>query len=326
MRIRASSLCSSTATVALAIVLVCPAARAEDADASTDAARHFARGVSLYGETDYRGALVEFERAYATSPNLAVLYDIGETRFQLQDYAAALTTFERYLMEAAPMDARRAEVEGDMEVLRARVGHLSVVTTPPGVEVAVDDRVIGRTPLDAPILVSIGRRKIVATLRGRPPVTREVDIAAGDQAAVTIDVPDPALAAPPMPAPAPETHESSSARPSGGTAAWRSLGWFLTGISAAGAATFGVLALRASSDLQGARATYPTSPATLSSDARLATTYSIVADSLGAAAILFGGVTLYATLSPRHAPSQSGGIGAARVGVGPASARFEVTF
>jgi tetratricopeptide (TPR) repeat protein len=109
---------------------------------------HFDRGVTLYGETDYPGALVEFKRAYALSPNSAVLYNIGEAQYQIQDYASALVTFTRYLVEVPPGGPHRGEVENNVEVLRTRVGHLTIVTVAPGADVSVDDRPAGKTPFD----------------------------------------------------------------------------------------------------------------------------------------------------------------------------------
>jgi tetratricopeptide (TPR) repeat protein len=319
------TLARGTAT-ALAVALCLGSLETRGDEGSTDAARHFARGVSLYAEADYRSAVVEFERAYAASPNLAVLYNIGETRFQMRDYAGSLASFERYLAEAPPTDGRRAEVEGDLEVLRSRVARLSIVTQPPGAEVTVDDREVGRTPLDAPVVVSIGRRKVVASLRGHRPAARDVDVAAGDETSVVLDLPAPEAAPATATARPSSATESTSPPVESGGNRLRMLGWFLTGTSAAGAITFGVLALSASHDLEGARAAYPTSAATLSHDASLATTYSLVADSLTAAALIVGGITLYATVSSSRAPAASGGLGAARVMLGSGSARFEATF
>jgi hypothetical protein len=328
--VRLPRYCAALSALAF-ICLAAPAVHAQENNSSADAARHFARGVALYDEADYRAAVVEFERAYATVPNLAVLYDIGEAEYQMKAYAGALVTFERYLNDAPPADARRAEVAADVEVLRTRVGHLSITTLPPGAEVTVDGRAIGRTPLDKPVLVSVGRREVVASLPGRPPVVRDVDVAADDQTAVVLDLPssdagatETATSAAPAPA-APEAQRTPAAPESSGGSTLRALGWLVTGASAAGAATFGVLTLRASSDLSRARDAYPTSAATLSHDAAVVRAYSIAADSLAAAAIVVGGVTLYSTVSSPSA-RESGSIGTARVSIGPASARFEMTF
>jgi len=180
------------------VTFAATSASAQERGASTrDAAKHFQRGVTLYGEADYRGALVEFKRAYALTPNTAVLYNVGETEFQLQDYAGALTTFERYEAESGSSDPQRAEVENTIEVLRSRVGRVSVTTVPPGADVTVDDRAVGKTPLDKSVLVSVGHRKVTASFVGRTPVVRYVDVAANDNQTVTLEVPGP-TAAPPI--------------------------------------------------------------------------------------------------------------------------------
>jgi hypothetical protein len=62
----------------------------------------------------------------------------------------------------------------------------------------------------------------------------------------------------------------------------------------------------------------------------MTTTYSIVADSLTAAAVLVGGITLYSTLSSSSSPSSKrgsrDGAPATRLSLGPGSAHFEMTF
>jgi hypothetical protein len=155
-----------------------------------EAAKHFQRAVALYGEAAYRAALAEFKRAYALVPNSAVLYNIGETEYQLRNYAAALTTFGRFLAEASPGDSHHAEVESSMAVLRKHVGHLSVMTVPPGADIAIDGQPVGRTPLDEPVLVSIGLRKVVASMTGRPPVTRFVDVGTDGTVSLKLSLPE----------------------------------------------------------------------------------------------------------------------------------------
>lgn len=310
-----------------ALLIARAVAAQESPGATREAGRHFQRGVALYSEADYRAALVEFRRAYALAPSVPVLYDIGEAQFQLQDYAAALPTFERYLAESAPGDGHRPEVESNVEILRARVGHVTVTTIPAGADVTIDDLAVGRTPLDRPVLVSIGRRKIVVTAIGRPPVTRYVDVATDDNLPVTIALADAA-----GPAQAPAVKQAASSRPgpspepSTGGSTWRVIGWTTTGLLAAGAVTFGVLAEKASSDLTRARSTYPVSQESLAHQANLTTTYSILADSLAVGALLTGSITLLTSLI---GPSDAGPrdcAGATRFDIGPGSARLEVSF
>jgi PEGA domain len=313
--------------VVYAALLLAPPARAEDSNvAAHQASAHFQRGVTLYGEADYRAALVEFRRAYTIAPNAGVLYNIGETQYQLQDYAGALTTFERYVAESGAGDGHRAEVENNLDVLRARVGHVAVSTVPAGADVTVDDQPAGRTPLDRALLVSIGHRKVVATLAGRPAVTRYVDVAAGDNLAVTLSMPAP------EPTPVAATHalpnvpalDEPTSSHAGST--WRTVGWGTTLLMAGGAVTFGILASRESTALSAERSTYPASSATLDHDASVTHTDSILADSLTAGALLVGGVTLVSALLSRSATPGRGSNDAPHVVLGPGSARLEGTF
>jgi tetratricopeptide (TPR) repeat protein len=300
-------------------------ARAQDpSSAMREAGKHFEHGVTLYGEADYPGALVEFKRAYALSPNSAVLYNVGEAQYQLQDYASALTTFTRYLAEAPPGGGHRTEVENDLDVLRTRVARVMIVTVPPGAEVSVDDQPAGKTPLDERLLVSVGHRKVTALIPGRPPATRFVDVAADDNLSVTLDLPpsgsDPGAA---------RTASDRMTPAEGGShsraaAALRALGWGATGVLAAGAAGAGALALKESSDLRSARNTFPVSPVTLQQDSDRTRTYSLLADSLTAGAVVVGTITLLSTLAAPSAERRAEG--AARLRLGLASAVFEASF
>jgi hypothetical protein len=310
----------------LPMALVSPrAARAEEG--AREAGKHFQRAVALYGEADYRAALVEFRRAYALSPNAAVLYNVGEAEYQLQDYAGALVTFERFLSESSPLDSHHAEVESNVETLRSRVGRLTITTSPPGADIAVDDQVVGKTPLDRSVLVSIGHRKVVTSMPGRLPVTRYVDVAAEDNVAVALQLPpqsDPSSQPPSFPS---QSAPADTGRPSRSGPALREAGWVTTGTLAAGAVSFGILAWRESSNLKTARGTFPTSSATLQHDASMTQTFGAIADWLTAAALVVGGITLYSTLSSSSSSAtQRGSTGTTRIVLGPGAARLEGTF
>jgi PEGA domain len=298
------------------------AAAAEDsASAAREAAKHFERGVALYREMDYPAALVEFKRANALASNSTVLFNIGQAQYQLQDYAGALVTFTRYLAESPAGDGHRAEVEGTIEILRTRVGHVSITTSPPGADVAVDDQAVGKTPLAERVLVSVGRRKISAALAGHVAASRFVEVAADDNVPVTLELP-PVTSAPA----AALTASATGSQPGGGEsshigATLRIVGWVATGVLAAGAVTSGVLALQESRALRNARNQFPGSSQTLNHDSQLTLTYSVLADTLGAAAIVVGGVTLFSTLTSGSASHH-----AAALWVGPTSARFELRF
>lgn len=297
----------------LALYSVCASAQERGPDAST----HFRRGVELYNEANYEAALVEFQRAYVLVPTAVTLFDIGQAQFELQDYAGALKTFQIFLDKFEDDAVHRAEVTTNLGILRSRVGSIRITSAPPGADVAVDDVFAGTTPLAQPVLVSVGHRKVTASMSGRPTVVRYVDVAAEDEIPVTLPFLQPSPLPPPQPS---ETRPSHPAEPSIKAA---TVGWVVTGVLAAGAGVLGGLAIAEAHSLDDARRAYPASPTTLRHDANLTSVYSAVADGLGAAAIVAGGLSLYWTLSASHS---KGGTQAELVRFGPASIAFEARF
>jgi hypothetical protein len=263
------------------------------ASAVAEAGKHFQRGVTMYNEADYRAALVEFRRAYEIAPNAAVLYNIGQTYYQLQNYAAALVALGRYLTEAGPTAPHRKDVEQTIDTLQTRVGKVAISTGAPGADITVDDELVGKSPLEEPVLVSIGRRKITALRDGRVLETRFVDIAAGDTVSVALaaDVRGPAVG--------PAAPENRGASPS-----TIRTGWIITGIIGAVAVGAGGYAWLEAHNLSNTRSANPVAiDAVDSKHEDLATTssrvktFSVIADVAGLAAVAAGGVTLYLALS-----------------------------
>src|SRR6476619_3947094 len=147
MTARVLSLAMMAGVVCLALASPAGAQPTPSPSAVAEAGKHFQRGVTMYNEADYRAALVEFRRAYETAPNAAVLYNIGQTYYQLQNYAAALSTLERYLAESGPTAPHRQEVEQTIATLQARVGKVAITTNVPDCEITIDDELVGKTPL-----------------------------------------------------------------------------------------------------------------------------------------------------------------------------------
>ncbi len=305
----------------LGVGVMAPATAVAEPDGGVrEADRHFQRGVALYVEADYRGALVEFERAYTLAPNGIVLFNVGETQYQLRDYAAALATFEHYLVEAPANDSHRTLAEANLKELRTRVGRLRIVTVPAGAEISIDDKVVGQTPFDKAIVVGIGQLSVRATMPGRPPVVRTVDVAAEDDVPVTIELPEPVQTASRTQSPVPLNLADRPPLAARDTSSWRVAGWVVTGLLAGGAITFGVLARSESQDLVTARKQFPADPKTLNDRANRTRSLSIVADSLAAGAVVIGAITLFVTIGA-HGESRSG-----QVVLGPGSAGFHMQF
>ncbi|WP_437953857.1 hypothetical protein WME98_26520 [Sorangium sp. So ce296] len=321
------------ALVAAAIVSGFPGgALARPADKTAEADARFRRGVELYKEADYGAALTEFRRAYALAPAYQVLYNVAGACYQLRDYACALRAFERYLTDggAQIVADRRAEVERDIAVLRGRVATVALSTSVPDVEIAVDDVPVGRTPLAEPLLMSAGRRRIVAAAAGRPAVTRIIDVAGGDQVELRLEIPDayaaqPVGAGPRVAAPAPPGQPGGPAdRAPRRERSVPVLPWIATGALAAGAAFTGVLALSASSDLTAKLDAFEADERDIQSASTRKATLALTTDLLAGAAVVVGGVALYLTVAggserPGGARASSPSI---RAAVAPSSLRL----
>jgi hypothetical protein len=267
-----------------------------------DAKAHFKSGTELYDENNFRGALVEFQRAYELAPSYRILYNIGQVDMELQDYAGALVAYRRYLREGGSdvPPARVGQVKDELDKLSRRVGQV-VVQTGAGAEVILDDLRVGFAPLPEPLTVNTGRHQVTVHVPGHDPDTRVVDIAGQETITVAIDND---LAAPggggtsggsvSTTAPAPVPSGPPSRAP-------MITMWTFTGVFAVTATITGIIALSDAGTLSDLRNTYPTSKSQLDSARSKVTTMAAVTDAFGAAAIVSAGIATYLTLCHHHA-------------------------
>jgi len=264
-----------------------------------EAGRRYDRGLKFYSEGEYRLAVIEFERTYELVPDYRVLYNIGQVRIQLGDYARARKALERYMREGQDkIKADRAQaVKNDLDMLEGRTATLKIAATPEGVEVLVDGESVGTTPLTDPILLNAGDHNVELRKVGfRPLVVRRTlagsDAATLDAKLEPVPVATPTAVAPLSPAVAPAPRSS--------TPMW--IGWSVTGGLAAGAIVTSILGNKAADDLDDARNRRDVSSADLKSDGNRAKMLLVTSDALAAAAVVAGGVSLYLTLrSPTRA-------------------------
>jgi len=232
---------------------------ADEKEARKEASEHFLRGVKLYRDADYAAALVEFKRAYELAPNYRVLYNLGQTSRELKDYASALSAYRRYLDEGGDEvgRSRKRQVEKALEDLIDRVGELTITANVDGAEVQIDDEVIGVTPLDEPVVVNIGKRRVGANLEGHVPARRVVEVAGRDAVDVELNLvplnddrndPDP------VPDPRPVAEEEDDFPVAG------VVGLGITGACGIATGVLGGLALAAMGERDDALGTFPGSP------------------------------------------------------------------
>lgn len=210
-----------------------PVQAAEPSDEAKERARmHFKMGVDFYHERNYAAALVEFKRAYELAPHYKLKFNLGQTAFELQDYAYAIDNLNGYLEEGGdevPPDRTRI-VSEMIENLHSRLAFVTITSNEDDAQVYVDDRLIGQTPFGKPVPIGAGRRRVVAIKQGFVTVEQRLDLAARDHVDLPLEF-----------APPPEAEQvvvtkvvSEGLHP----AVWVGVG---AGVVAAGAATLAVL-------------------------------------------------------------------------------------
>jgi tetratricopeptide (TPR) repeat protein len=305
--------------LAAVVPLVLAVSSSALAQPSAEAEVHFKRGVSLYQETDFKAALVEFKRAYELSHKWQLLYNVAQAEYQTRDYAAALSSFETFLREGGERipKARRGEIEQEIARLRMRVGKVTVRSNVPGSVVLIDDEPVGQAPITRN--VAVGGRRIVVKRDGYATWTRNVEVASGDDLLF-----DAMLAGgPAVVAPHPETTPPPPSPPPEPVASRRFFWepWAVTGVLAAATVTTGILALNASSKLDSEKNRFDVTDSELDDASSKAKTFAIVSDILFFTTLAAAGASLYFTLQPpswapaaslRVAPTASGILAAGR--------------
>lgn len=284
----------------LAIASIAVPAAAQPKDPVEEATVHFKRGTEFYDENDFRGALIEFQRAYELVPSWKILFNIGQVEMELKNYAGALAAYTRYLREGGPdvPAGRVAQVNADIERLKGRVGRIGIRTTD-GAEVLVDALSVGHAPLPEPVLVNAGRHEVKVMMAGHPPQTRVIDVAGQQELTLVLPLVAPTRV---EEAPAAPKQDRSTRPPSKLPMV---MSWSVTGALAATAGVFAVMTYTRDSRLEELRDTYPVDKQALEDQADRRRSAALLADGFAAAALVAGGVSLYLTLtrpSTKEAP------------------------
>ena len=291
----------------LSLVLVSHARGQEQA---VDSARaSFQAGVELFKEGSFEGSLAEFKKAYQTSPSYRVLYNIAQVYFELHDYVNSYATLKDYVEQGGSdiSAARLAQVEELNRKLEKRIGTVEIVCDVNDADIRIDDISVGKSPLESPVLVNAGPRRIAAVKTGYPVSARIVTLAGMERATVKLEVTLPPEAKPERPVAAPATTtvlaKDPSAMPDALAPLPRShrkgivVSLSVAGVSALATGIFGWQMLKAKSDFDREVAKTPYSKSIADSARSRALAYNILTDGFAAATLLSGGVALYLALT-----------------------------
>jgi hypothetical protein len=190
------------------------------AEVLPQARRLFTEGVEARKAQRWERAYELFLGAWHIHHHWQIAANLANTELVLGRYRDAVEHAGMFLRQTRDLEEvdmnQRASVARVFASARARVGAV-VVTAPDGAEILVDGSSVGRAPLDVPIYVEPGRRRIGARLDGYSPSSEERDLAPSGEAKVDLrlvpiasshDSPPP----PPMrpPPPPPNQHASNS--------------------------------------------------------------------------------------------------------------------
>jgi hypothetical protein len=177
------------AQIVTALVAALAFAAEAHADATEDAALlHLERGVAAFKAGDYLRAHRELEAAHDLAPDRANPYRwLALTEIQLGDCRRALVNIEGFLARVKPDEPRVAELVRLRELCQ-RTGVLRVESTPPRAALHLDGAYVGNTPFRALSLQS-GSHTLVADAPGRRSVSRVIELPAGGELDIRLELP-----------------------------------------------------------------------------------------------------------------------------------------
>ncbi|WP_394841505.1 tetratricopeptide repeat protein [Pendulispora brunnea] len=262
-----------------------PGSLQQTVDKMAEARRRYRLGLDLYQDGNYDAARIEFERALQMAPSYKILYNIGLTYKQLNDYVQAQIALERYLFEGGSEIAadRRADVEKEITGLKGRIAHVNVKANVPRGTVQVDDVAVGELPLAEPLSVNPGRRKISITRPGFLPATKVVTIGSSETSNISLELSE-------LP------KSTILERKSNPWTVPTVVGWSAT--AAAGIATgiLGALTLNAKHDQEEKLQSVGTSAEDRTNARDKTQTFATATDILGITTVVFAGVSTYFTV------------------------------
>jgi hypothetical protein len=190
-------------------------ARAQDAGGG-QAAELKKRGDAAMDSLHYDEALSAYAEAYALSKDPALLYNRGRVYQARADYPAALAEFEAFAKVASPgLRARVPKLTQLLDEMRGKVARLWLRTDVSGARIVVRDRVLGTTPLTAPVALNAGEAAVEVLADGYAPYRQVVTLPGGETTELTVALtPKSPAGAAAAPLPGPKPVEGAASGPS----------------------------------------------------------------------------------------------------------------
>ncbi|HEX4448808.1 MAG TPA: PEGA domain-containing protein [Polyangiaceae bacterium] len=140
----------------------------------------------LAGASDFRGALVEFQRAYELSHNPRVLFNVGVTEKLLTHYARAVDAWEKEQTEGAAQlsPSELQELKNAIAIVQQFVTTVDVTANEADATLTIDDYPVGKTPFVTPVRIDVGKHVLKLSKDGFLDSTQPIEVASGTKTPV----------------------------------------------------------------------------------------------------------------------------------------------
>lgn len=197
------------AVAVLGLMLSGTAARGQG-EARAEAERAFAEGAEHYRRGDYEKAVAAFSRSYAQHRHYLTLCNLARCHEHAGRSLKAAEHYQRCLREGGEGSAKADSIRAALRAVEARLARLAIRASPGEASAFVDGRAVGPTP--AQVTLEPGRHAIEVRRGAARSRTLEVELRAGEQRGLLLELaPAPATASAPAP-PAAEARPAASRR------------------------------------------------------------------------------------------------------------------
>jgi hypothetical protein len=145
----------------------------------------------LQNNSDFAGALTKYGQAYGLSKDPRLLFDMAICERSLRAYARMQSLLQQFVRESGSRISAddKATVDGALAAIRNLVGTVKLTVDEPGANVAVDGELVGTTPLEQPLVLDLGKHRLVVTKAGYDQTERTIEIAGGSETSLGLTLP-----------------------------------------------------------------------------------------------------------------------------------------
>ncbi|MBL4635520.1 MAG: hypothetical protein JKY56_16795 [Kofleriaceae bacterium] len=155
-----------------------PLAGLRDEEATNSARDNYDRGLVLYEEGDFQGAVDAFVTSYCARAHHASFYNIGQSYERLLDFERSIQYFQRYVDEAGADDPDAKKASLRAEVLRNLPAQVRIATVPAGAKITIQNaagiRARGVANSGEEIEIRQGNYTMRIELLGYEPIVRDL--------------------------------------------------------------------------------------------------------------------------------------------------------